>query len=348
MRKKQLEIFTIKPHESIRKAMETISNNYHGIALVVDDDFRLMGVITDGDIRRGLLRGLTFESDVHQIMSQTFISVTPDLGRAEVLDIMMARKVRQVPVLDTNKELLGIHFMEELLGTAVKPNIAVIMAGGKGIRLRPLTEHCPKPMIKVAGRPILERIVLHLVGFGIYKIYISVNYLSHMIEDYFGDGSTFGCSIRYVREAKPLGTGGALSLLPEIPDFPFIVLNGDLVTQVDIASLLQFHDKQNVEATIGVRPHVEEIPFGVINESNNRLSKIEEKPSMFHLVNAGVYVFNPSVLKIIPENEDFPITQLFDLLLEKESEVGVYLIEEEWIDVGRHEELDRARGIAKS
>jgi NDP-sugar pyrophosphorylase family protein len=219
------------------------------------------------------------------------------------------------------------------------------MAGGKGTRLRPLTENCPKPMIPVAGRPILERVILHLVGYGIRKIYLSINYLGDMIEQYFGDGSAFGCSIQYLREEKFLGTGGPLSLLPEQPKYPFIVMNGDQVTQVNIARLLEFHEKEKVEATIAIRPYQVEIPFGVIRKNGNRLVEIQEKPASNHLISVGMYVLNPSVLTFVPKNEEFPITDLFDVLLERNIPVGVHFVEEEWIDVGRLEDLKKANGL---
>jgi NDP-sugar pyrophosphorylase family protein len=231
-----------------------------------------------------------------------------------------------------------------LLGTADKPNAAVIMAGGEGRRLRPLTDRVPKPMVQVAGRPILERIVLHLVGYGIKRIHISVNYLADVITEYFGDGSRFGCSITYLRESSPLGTGGPLSLLSEQPQHPLIVMNGDLVTQVDVSRLLQFHAREQAIATLAARHHQIEIPFGVVNQHENRLLALVEKPSPHYLINAGIYVFDPGVLPLVPARTFFPITALFEELLARKQRVAVYSIEEDWIDVGRRDELDRARG----
>lgn len=337
--------FIIQSDQTIRHAMECIDSNWREVSLVSDSEQRIIGVITDGDIRRGLLRGLTMDSPATEIMTKTFFSVGPDADRTTVLDIMKSRSIRHVPVLDAQGKLIGIHFLEELLGTSVKPNIAVIMAGGKGTRLRPLTENCPKPMIPVAGRPILERVILHLVGYGIRKIYLSINYLGDMIEQYFGDGSAFGCSIQYLREEKYLGTGGPLSLLPEQPKHPLIVMNGDQVTQVNIARLLEFHEKEKVEATIAIRPYQVEIPFGVIRKNGNRLVEIQEKPASNHLISVGMYVLNPSVLTFVPKNEEFPITDLFDVLLERNIPVGVHFVEEEWIDVGRLEDLKKANGL---
>lgn len=344
MKKTELKKMVIKQNQTVHQAMKAIDDNYREIVFIENDNFQIIGTVTDGDIRRGLLAGLTVDSRVEMVMKREFIYVGPNVDRAAVLDLMKARVIRQVPVLDEAMRLLGVHFLEDLIGAAVKPNIAVIMAGGKGVRLRPLTENCPKPMMNVAGRPILERLVLQLVGYGIRKIFIAINYLGGMIEEYFGDGSGFGCSIEYLREEKPLGTGGPLSLLSDIPDHPFLVMNGDLVTQVNIAKLLEFHEKSKFETTITARTYQTEMPFGVIKKEGDRLVKLEEKPFSSYLINTGIYVFNPSILSYLPKNEEFPITSLFDILLEKDIPVAVYILEEEWIDIGRHEELKRANG----
>ena len=337
--------FVIHSGQTIRNAMECINKNWHEVTLVEDSEQRIIGLITDGDIRRGLLRGLTMDSPAIEVMTGSFVSAGPSTSRTVVIEMMKARSIRHVPILDNNRRLLGIHFFEELIGSMVKPNIAIIMAGGRGIRLRPLTDNCPKPMIPVAGRPILERLILHLVGHGIKQIYLSINYLGNMIEGHFGDGSSFGCSIKYLREEKPLGTGGALALLPEIPKHPIIVMNGDQVSQVNISRFLSFHKQEKVEATIAIRPYQVEIPFGVIQMKGNRLIELEEKPTVNCLINTGIYILNPSVLSHIPENKEFPITELFDILLKRKMPVGVHYVEEDWTDIGRHDDLEKARGI---
>jgi dTDP-glucose pyrophosphorylase len=324
--------------------MRRINDNRREVALVVEDDARLVGVITDGDIRRGLLAGLGTDAPAERVMTTDYTSVGLDTDRAAVLDLMMARAIRHVPVVDRDRRLLGIHFLEALLGTGDKPNTAVIMAGGEGRRLRPLTDRVPKPMVPVAGRPILERIVLHLVGYGIKRIYISVNYMAEMITGYFGNGADFGCSIAYLHEPAPLGTGGPLSLLGERPQHPLLVMNGDLVTQVDVSRLLQFHHNQRAAATLAARHYQVEIPFGVVSQSDNQLVELAEKPTLHYLINAGIYVLEPEVLSLVPAATFFPITSLFELLLARERRVAVYSIEEDWIDVGQREELDRARG----
>src|SRR3989304_1487910 len=201
---------SIKQSATIREAMEAIQRGACWIALVVDNNSKLLGLITDGDIRRALLSGATLNDPLEPYMQRKFTAVPPTTGRSEVLDLMRARSLNQIPIVDQTGKLVGLHLMREIIGAVRRPNWAVIMAGGRGERLRPLTDSIPKPMIKVAGRPILERIVLHLVGYGIRRIFISVNYLSQVIEDHFGDGTRFGCTIEYLRETQPLGTGGSL------------------------------------------------------------------------------------------------------------------------------------------
>lgn len=224
-----------------------------------------------------------------------------------------------------------------------KSNIAVIMAGGKGVRLRPLTKYCPKPMVKVAGKPILERIVNRLSDHGIDKFYISINYLGEMVEDYFGNGSKFGCEIKYLKEKKYLHTGGSLSLIKDKITDPLIVMNGDLVTKINFNHLLDFHKKGQFVATMCVRSYDFTIPFGVIKAEKNTMVSLEEKPSSNCLINAGIYVLNPEVLAMIPKNKVFPLTDLFNKMLLKNKKIGVYQMDEDWIDVGRIDELKKAQ-----
>jgi dTDP-glucose pyrophosphorylase len=331
---------------SIRDAMQLITDNWRELALVVDGSSRVIGVVTDGDIRRGLLSGLALGDAVSAIMTRNYISVGPEVDRASVLDLMRARSIRHVPIVDGEQHLLGVHFMQDLIGATERPNAALVLAGGQGVRLRPLTEHIPKPMVRVAGRPILERIVLHLVGYGVRRVFLSVNYKAETIKDYFGDGSRFGCNIAYLHEPEALGTGGPLSLLPELPSHPLIVMNGDLVTQVDIAEMLEFHRLKKAVATIAARPFEAEIPFGVIHEDGGFLTDIEEKPSSYHLINSGVYVLEREVIAQVPKNTFLPITDLFAKIAKQRMPVAVYTMKADWIDVGRHEELRRARGEA--
>jgi len=343
-----LEKFTVTDQATIRRAMEVIQANAREIVLVRDSVDRILGLVTDGDIRRGLLSGLTLDSQITLVMTREFFSVGPSTDRAAVLDTMKARTFQHVPVMDGERHLLAIHFLRDLIGATPKSNIAIIMAGGKGTRLRPITEKLPKPMIDVAGRPMIERTVLHLVGHGIRTIFISVNFMADVIERHFGDGSAFGCRINYLRETTPLGTGGALSLLPWRPAEPFLVLNGDLVTSVDVSAMLDTHVQGQHAATLGVGPYQVQIPFGTVTERNGVLVALEEKPTINMLINRGVYVLDPTALDHVPKDCEFPITSLFDALVAAKKSVGVFFFDDNWLDVAKPEDLHRARGLPEA
>ena len=257
---------------------------------------------------------------------------------------MRARQIERIPVLSPDGRLSGLHTMRQLVSMAERPNRVVILAGGKGTRLHPLTEQVPKPMVTVAGRPILERLILHLVSCGLSRFSISINYLGHLIEEHFGDGSRLGCEIEYLRETVPLGTGGPLSLLPP-PSLPVVALNGDLITQCDVGDLLDFHERGGYTATLGIRPYTVEVPFGVAEVEAGRLLSLREKPTERTLINAGIYVLSPDAVAAVPAGKEYPITALFERLLAEGKAVGAHVLEAEWLDVGRHDELRRARGV---
>lgn len=342
--KETLNNFVLSAEDTILKAMACIDHNTKHIALVVEGDGRLVGTVTDGDLRRALLQGAAMDAPVGPHMNRTFTAVRGETGRAEVLDLMRARYIEQVPILDKGGRLIGLHVMREIIGMAERPNWAVIMAGGRGERLRPLTDTIPKPMLCVAGRPILERIVLHLVSYGIREIYLSVNYLSEVIRQHFGDGAAFGCVIRYLQEDRPLHTGGALSLLPGLPRDPLIVMNGDLITQVDVGMMIDFHRQREFMITVGTDEYTHTVPFGCLEVTDdNRITRLEEKPVLNRLVNAGVYVLSPQVLGRVPCNQAFPITALIEQAIALGESVGAFRIAGEWLDVGRHDQLAQAR-----
>ena len=314
------------------------------IALIIDKAEVMIGTMTDGDARRALLAGAALESSLAPWYQPKFKFVKQGAGRAEVMDLMKALAISQVPELDDSGHVIALHRLADTIGQAPRPNWAVIMAGGKGTRLRPITEHLPKPMIHVAGRPILERLVLHVVGSGIRHIFLSINYLGHMVEEHFGDGSRFGCKIEYLREDRPLGTGGALSLLPDIPEHPVVVMNGDVVTQADLGAMLRFHDHHNHVATLGVREYAHTVPFGCVEVEGGRLTQLVEKPTLRRLINTGIYVISPEALTTIPKDTEYPITQLFETHLQAGDSIGAFHFEDDWIDVGQPDQLRQARG----
>lgn len=339
-----LSSLTISTTQNIREALAAIDHAACEIALIVDDSNTLLGTLTDGDIRRALLSGADLDSRASDYMNKNFVAVGPETGRAEVLDLMRARSFQQIPVIDTSGRLIGLHLLKEIIGAQERPNWAVVMAGGKGMRLRPITEKIPKPMIEVAGRPILERIILHLVSYGIRKIFLSVNYMSEVITQHFEDGRHFGCEIDYIHENKPLGTAGSLSLLESAPSAPILVLNGDLLTNVDVGQLLRFHAGGGYSATVAVRHHSYQVPFGVVVAHEGSLQQLIEKPVERWLVNAGIYAISPKVLQRIPENEKFDMPQLLEECLGRKETVGVFETTHSWMDIGRPHELKKARG----
>ncbi len=345
---KPIETYCLTHSDTLRHAMEVIDDGAQGIAFVLDAERRLIGTVTDGDIRRALIKGVLLTDEIGPHAKKVFSTVSPSAPRAEVIDLMQARQLRQIPIIDSEGHLKGLHLLHEILGAVPKPNWAVIMAGGKGTRLGELTQARPKPMLKVAGRPIIERLVLHLVGCGIRRIFISVNYLASVIEEHFGDGSQFGCRIEYLREdaGTPLGTGGSLSLLPEVPEHPLFVCNGDLVTQVDLQSLVGFHHDGGYQATIGVRSYTHEIPFGCLEVADGRVTSLVEKPVLSQLINAGIYMLSPDMVRRVPQRF-YPITELFDEALRQGERVGAFEIVDDWIDVGQRDQLKQARGDAQ-
>lgn len=340
-----LQKLVVRPNSTIRDVLVAIDRGSAAIALVVNESGRLQGVLTDGDIRRELLAGASLESRIAPFFNRNFRVVTPSVGRAEVLDNMRAHGIQQIPIVDGGGRLLGLHLLREILGAVERPNWAILMAGGRGSRLDPLTRKVPKPMLPVAGRPILERLTLHLVGFGFRRIFMSVCHLSYLIEEHFGDGSTFGCRIEYLKEDKPLGTGGCLSLLPELPRQPIVVINGDLVTDVDIAQLLQFHEEGGNAITLCMREHSYTVPFGVLEVRNGQVVGVTEKPTYGWMSNAGIYVLNPEMLALIPKSQEFKMTEVVDMALARKEKVAAFPVDQDWMDIGEVEQLRRAQGI---
>jgi len=324
--------------------MQALDKSGVEIVMVVDELGLLIGTVTDGDIRRAILGGAALDQLVERFAQHNFTAVDVGLGRAEVIELMQARRLSQIPIVDRSGRLCGLHVLHDVLGTAIRPNTAVVMAGGKGTRLGSLTAHTPKPMLRVAGRPILERIVLHLVGHGLKEIFLAVNYLSHLVEEHFGNGERFGCRIRYLKEDRPLGTGGALSLLPEAPRSPLLVMNGDLVTQANLGAMLDAHVASSAMATVGLRRYFHHVPFGCAELDNGRVLSIQEKPTLTRLVNAGIYVLDPSMLARVPANTDFGLPSLLEGCLSQNEIVHGFEIEEDWIDVGQRDQLKQARG----
>jgi dTDP-glucose pyrophosphorylase len=339
-----LEQCIIDLTSTIREALASLDESSAKLVVVTDEKRKVVGIMTDGDVRRALLRGATLEDPVLPHVKKSFTYVDARASRADVLDLMQARSVGEVPILDAGGHLVGLHRMHDVLARKQRDNCAVVMAGGKGTRLGTLTESMPKPMLKVAGRPILERIVLHLAGVGIQHIYLAINYLGHVVEEHFGDGSRFGCRIEYLREPKALGTAGALSLLPQKPTKPVLVMNGDLVTQTDFADMLDFHERHGQAVTVGVRRYLHTVPFGCFELDGDNVISVEEKPAIAKVINAGIYVLSPEMLERVPQDREFTMPDLLGDAMGGKKGVVAYEIEGDWVDVGRVDQLRKARG----
>lgn len=345
-----LAALLIDDHASLRQALQVIAREEADGAVVVDADRHLLGTVSEREALHAVLAGYDLDAPAAPLVRPAPVTVEPSTSRAEVLDLMRARCLEQVAVVDGDGHLLGLHRASRVLGGPERDNWVLVMAGGRGTRLGPLTAELPKPMLPVAGRPILERIVLHLVGCGIRRVLLSVNYLGHVIEEHFGTGSAFGCRIDYVREEpdRPLGTGGPLGLLPGLglaPDRPLLVMNGDLVTDCAVGDLLDAHEAGACAATVAVSQYSHQVPFGVVRTVDGRLAEIVEKPVSSWPVNAGVYVVEPRLLPRVPAGELFPITALLDDCLRRGERVGVWQMPGDWLDIGRPAELARARGV---
>jgi dTDP-glucose pyrophosphorylase len=334
----------VAPSDSIFRTLEVIDRSSLQIALVVDKKRCLLGTVTDGDVRRGILRGLGLDTAVAQIMNKNFSSSSVDDGREKVLAIMSNKSLHQLPVIDHNGCLVGIHTIDSLMASTTKDNIVFLMAGGLGSRLKPLTTNCPKPLLKVGGKPILESIIESFIEQGFRNFYISINYKGEMIEEYFGNGSDLGVHINYIRENKRLGTAGSLRLLPETNNQPIIVMNGDILTKVDFRNLLDFHINKEADATLCIREYQLEVPYGVVFIEKNRFIGIEEKPKERFHINAGLYVINPELINYIPENTYFDMPELFKRLARENRETAVYPIREYWMDIGHMDDYERANG----
>ena len=341
-----LDAYLVADTATVRDAMAAVDRGAARIALAVDTEGRLTGVVTDGDLRRALLGGTELTDPVAPVLTRRYLSVTADDGRAAALELMRARRIDAVPVIDRDGRPVGLHLLQQFLEPVTRTNWAVIMAGGRGVRLRPMTDDLPKPMLSVAGRPIIERLVLHLVGFGLKRIFVSVNYLGDVIEEHLGDGSRLGARVEYLREDEALGTAGALGLLPEAPTEPVLLLNGDLVTSADLGGLLDAHTAGGFRATIGTRRYLHTVPFGCVERDGARVVALDEKPTLEREVNSGIYVLDPSVVAGVTRDRRVDAPTLIADLLAAGEPVGAFEIEDEWIDVGQREQLAAARGLA--
>ena len=325
--------FSIHPSHSIKQAVKVIDNGAAQVGLVINSDAKLLGIVTDGDVRRAILNGISMDELISSIMTTSPICLEENSSKVDALNLMRQNGIQHIPVVNDQGILVDLFVLDELLQPPLFPNPIVLMAGGRGQRLQPLTDNCPKPMLAIDNKPILEIILSRCVNAGFKNFYISVNYLKEQIFDFFGDGTKWGVRINYLEEKEPLGTCGSLNLLPSNITEDIIVMNGDIITELYIDKLIRFHQKSKNLMTVCSRSHKVRIPFAVLNTINGCLNNFTEKPLYDYQVNAGVYVLNPKCLKEIPQ-KFFNMTNLMDKLLINNKKLGVFPIHESWTDIG--------------
>ena len=338
---KKIDTVKLKQNATIREALHIIDSGAIKLAVVTDEENRLLGTITDGDIRRAILNGKRLDESIEEVYNIHPVTVGVNEDRESIINICTAKKIYQIPVVDDLGRVVQIAMLDELLKPKTHPNKVVLMVGGLGSRLRPLTETTPKPMLHVGGRPILQTIVERFASHGFTDIIMCVNYKADIIKEYFGDGSRFGVNIEYVLEKERMGTAGALSLLEKRPQEPFFVMNGDLLTNVNFENMLQYHLDNNAAASMCVREYDFQVPYGVVNIEDGKISSIEEKPVHRFFVSAGIYMLNPECLDLIP-NGYYDMPALFEKLIQQGERAISFPLREYWLDIGRMEEYEKA------
>lgn len=343
----QWERALLPERATLADAIRCLNEAKTQIVLVVTDDRVLAGTVTDGDIRRGLLRGVSMEGQVASIMQRTPLIVTQELTHDAVFQLMQANKIHQLPVVDADRRVIGLHLWHELATPPLRRSWMIIMAGGKGTRLRPYTENCPKPLLPVGGKPMLEHIIERAKAKGFHRFVLSVHYLGHMIEEYFGDGAKWGVHIEYLYEEVPLGTAGAIGLLKDRPGETFLVTNGDVLTDINYGELLDFHHRHGAAATMAARLYEWQHPFGVIQTKGVDIVGFEEKPVSRSHINAGIYVLEPRTIDALDVGEPCDMPELFSRLQEAGERTIVYPMHEPWLDVGRAADYSAAQDSVK-
>ena len=333
----------LSPHDTLGRAVKVIDSEALRIALVVNSSNKLLGTITDGDIRRALIRHTGMEASVQEVMREDPTTASIGDSRKDILALMKSKDLIQVPVLDADGGVVGLEILHDLIGEKKYDNPVFLMAGGFGKRLRPLTNTIPKPLLKIGSKPILQNILEQFVEAGFHDFYISTHYKSEMVRDHFGNGDDWNVNIKYVHENEPLGTAGALGLLPnDMPDLPILMMNGDLLTKVNIEDLLHFHKEQGGIATMCVREYDFQVPYGVIQSAGYHVKSIVEKPVHNFFVNAGIYVLEPSLAKSVDGVGYLDMPCLLERRIECGEQINMFPIHEYWLDIGRMDEFERA------
>lgn len=334
----------VKSDVSLESAIAVLDKAALRVVLVVDDQEKLLGTLTDGDVRRALLQRLPLETAVNKVMNTNPKVAKETWTESRLRSLMEKYQVLQLPLVNDQGKMVGLVNLHELLNKSRHDNPVFLMAGGFGTRLRPLTNNCPKPMLKVGDKPILEQILLNFIDAGFHRFYISTHYMPELIRDHFGDGEKWGVSIQYVHEDEPLGTGGALGLLPhEEIDLPVFMMNGDLLTSLNIHGFLEFHNNHDSAATMCVREYEYQVPYGVITSEGPRVKSMVEKPIHKFFVNAGIYLLNPELVKSVEPGKRIDMPTLLEQHIAEGKPVNMFPIHEYWLDIGRMDDFNRAQ-----
>jgi len=330
---------------NLRQAADVLTNSSMRIVLIIDEDERLQGTITDGDIRRALIKGKALESTVKDVMERNPVTVILGQDKQSIVLLMREKDLLQLPVLDRENRVVGLEVMQDLIYGVERNNPVLLMAGGFGKRLLPLTHDLPKPLLKVGRKPILESIIEQLAATGLSRIFIAIHYKADLISQYFGDGKAWGVDITYLEESEPYGTAGALALLkPQFLTNSLLVMNGDLLTRLDFGRLLEFHESHNGGTTMCVREYELQVPYGVVENDGEKALRLVEKPIQTYSVNAGIYVFEPEViLERFRRLTHRDMPDLLSQIMDSGETVNVFPIHEYWLDIGRIEEYERAQ-----
>jgi len=334
----------LPPEATVKDAKRVLDSDSMRIVFVVNEQGKLLGIVTQSDYRKGILKYVDNQEPVTAIMNDKPKTVLVTDSESEIDELFTKINLMHLPVVDEDGMLIDVEYYDEHLMIDSQDNWMIIMAGGQGSRLRPLTTGTPKPLLKVGAKPILETIIDNCISYGFKKFYLSVNYKAQMIEDYFGDGSKWGIQIRYLKEKKQTGTAGSLSLLPEIPSKPFIVMNADLVTGLNFQDLINFHLEHRSVATMCVKEYELAVPYGVVGVNDGVIEKIDEKPVHKFFVNAGVYVLDPKVLKFLSGNKPLDMTDLFSKVIDGNQNATAFPIHEYWLDIGSVDDYQHANG----
>jgi dTDP-glucose pyrophosphorylase len=333
----------IGPATTLREALAVIDAAGCQIALIVDGDRRLLGLLSDGDARRAFLRGMVLSDTVEGAMHKNPTCAKAGDDRYSILTVMRSRGLQQLPIVDQDNVVVGLEVVSDFLALPTREQWVVVMAGGLGTRLEALTRDTPKPMLKVGSRPLLETVLRAYSDQGFRKFYLAVNYKAEQIEAHFGDGSQFGVHIRYLREEQPLGTAGALSLIRETVSQPWIVTNADLLTKENFGAMVDKHVLSGADATMAVREYEMQVPFGVVRERDGTIESIEEKPVARYVISAGMYVLSENVLTLVPQGQRFDMPALFDLMVRNGMRTRCHYIDGYWLDIGRVPDYERAK-----